>query len=291
MAVDNIIGTGLSGLVGSRIVELLSPKISFEDISRKTGTDITNTQAVLDRISNSKSPVILHLAGKTDVDGAEREKELGKESEAWKINVEGTRNVVSAAKNTRKKLIYVSTDMVFSGDQTEGSKYSEEDTPAPANFYAQTKFEGEKIVRESGISYIILRIAYPYRGSFEKKEYVRIFKSLLEQGKEIKAVADHFFTPTFIDDLAPVLLSLLEKNAEGIFHAVGDEIVSPFMVAQKIAEVFGYSPSLISSTTRAEFFKDRAIRGFNLSLQNDKIKKLGVTLHSLSEGLQIIKTQ
>src|SRR5437879_1088858 len=67
MVIDNIIGTGLSGLVGSRIVELLSPAISFEDVSRKTGTDITNAQAVLDRFSSSSAPIILHLAAKTDV--------------------------------------------------------------------------------------------------------------------------------------------------------------------------------------------------------------------------------
>ncbi|MDE2025069.1 MAG: sugar nucleotide-binding protein, partial [Patescibacteria group bacterium] len=121
-----IIGTGLSGLVGSRIVELLGSTYTFEDVSRKTGTDITSKESVLQRISASSAPIILHLAAKTDVDGSEKEKDLGQNSQAWSINVDGTRHVVDACGQTGKKLIYVSTDMVFSGDQEFGQTYTED---------------------------------------------------------------------------------------------------------------------------------------------------------------------
>src|SRR5258706_2620896 len=115
----NIIGTGLSGLVGSRIVELLGATYSFEDISRKTGTDITNKDAVFERIKNSKAEIVLHLAAKTDVDGCEKEKDLGESGEAWKINVLGTQNIIDACQETKKKLIYISTDMVLYGDKKD----------------------------------------------------------------------------------------------------------------------------------------------------------------------------
>ncbi len=291
MEKTHIIGTGLSGLVGSRITELLGLSYTFEDLSRKTGTDITDKESVLKKIQDSDAPVVLHLAAKTDVDGSEKEKDLGQESEAWKINVLGTQNVVDACKQTGKKIIFVSTDMVFSGDKKLGEKYSEEDAPSPANFYATTKYEAEKVVLQSGIPSVLLRIAYPYRANFEKKEYVRIFISLLSQGKPIKAVSDHYFTPTFIDDIAIVLNTIVQKNILGIFHCVGDESVSPFLVAKSVAKEFGFNEDLITETTRSEFFVDRAIRGFNLSLENDKIKKIGVHLHAFSEGLKEIKSQ
>lgn len=286
-----IIGTGLSGLVGSRIVELLSSEYLFEDISRKTGTDITDKEAVLKRLSESSAPTVLHLAAKTDVDGSETEKDLGQQSEAWNINVGGTQHVVDACRQTGKKLIYISTDMVFSGDQEWGQKYTEEDTPNPQNYYAQTKYEAEKVVLQSRISSIILRIAYPYRANFEKKEYVRVFMSLLAQSKQIKAVADHYFTPTFIDDIPGVLNMLIETDARGIFHCVGDESVSPYIVAKKVAKEFGFSEDLVGETTRAEYFAGKAIRGFNLSLSSARIKQLGASLHSFSQGLEEVKRQ
>lgn len=291
MSKDNILGIGLSGLVGSRIVELLTPSYSFEDVSRKTGTDISNAKNVLQRLQNSSAEYVLHLAAYTNVDGAEQQKELGEESEVWKINVNGTKNVLDACNETGKKLIYISTDMVFDGNQESGSKYSEHDTPNPQNFYAATKYAAEKLVLSSSISSAVLRIAYPYRAQFEKKEYVRIFKWLLEEGKEIKAVDDHYFTPTFIDDIPAVLEKIMQENMTGILHAVGEEYVSPYMVALAVAEKFGLKSYLISPTTRSEFFKEKAIRGFNLSLKSDNISTLGVRMHSFSEGLELIKQQ
>ena len=291
MTNNKIIGVGISGLVGSRIVELLSPLYSFEDVSRKTGTDITKKEDVLSRLQQSNAQTVLHLAAKTDVDGCEKEKELGEKSEAWNINVNGTKNVIEACEATGKKLLYISTDMVFDGNQELTMKYSEEEAPHPLNFYALTKYEAEKLVQQATIPSLILRIAYPYRAQFEKKEYVRMFKWLLEEKSEIKAVDDHYFTPTFIDDLAPVIDAVIRNNVTGILHAVGEEYVSPYMVALAIAQKFNLHSHLISPTTREEYFKDRAIRGFNLSLKSDKMSTLGVRMHSFSEGLEILKQQ
>ena len=286
-----IIGTGLSGLVGSRIVELLSANYEFEDVSRKTGTDVLNADGVYERLQKSESSVVLHLAAYTNVDEAEKEKDLGEKSQAWKINVGGTENVLSACEKLNKKIIYISTDMVFPGTKELPDKYQEDDQRGPVGFYASTKYEAEKIIEKSKCPWIILRIAYPYRANFEKKEYVRVLKWLLEEGREINAVADHYFTPTFIDDLAPVLNTLIQEKATGKFHAGGTEAVSPYIAALKVAETFDLDKNLIRETTRAEFFKDRAPRAYNLSLKNDRIEKFGVRMRSFTQGLAEIKKQ
>ncbi len=288
---DNIVGTGLSGLVGSRIVELLSQKYNFHDLSRKTGTDITDRSSATDKISNSDSNIVLHMAAKTDVDGCEKDKDLKENGEAWKINVLGTENIIEACKSSEKKLIYISTDMVFKGDKSLGQTYSEEETPDPCNWYAQTKYEAEKRIISAGIPFIILRIAYPYRAVFEKKEYVRIFYSLLKDEKEFSAITDNYFTPTFIDDIAVVLQNLIEKNQSGIFHAGGLQTVSPFECANIIAQTFNLDKSLIKSTTREVYFKDRAYRPFNTSLKNARIESLGIQTRSFNEGIQEIRNQ
>lgn len=286
-----ILGTGLSGLVGSRITELLSNKYDFENLSRKTGVDISDSNAVFTRIKDSSSPFVLHLAAYTDVEEAEKEKNLKEESKAWKINVQGTRNIIDACQKLNKKIIYFSTDMVFSGEKELPGKYNEGDQAGPVGWYATTKFLAEQEVEKSTTSWTILRIAYPYRANFEKKEYVRIFKLLLEEGKEIKAVADHYFTPTFIDDLAPVVQVIIEKEVVGKIHAGGEEVVSPCIAAKKVAQVFSLNEKLIVQTTREEFFKNRAPRGYNLSLNNGRIEELGVRMRSFTDGLRVIKEQ
>lgn len=286
-----LLGSGLSGLVGSRIRELLSSQYEFDDLSRKTGIDITNESEVLQRIQDSPSPFILHFAAYTDVEQAEKDKHQGEESVAWKINVGGTRNVVEACNQAEKHLIFLSTDMVFPGDQKLGDRYSEDDVKDPTNLYAQTKYEAEQVITSSRIQWTILRIAYPYRSDFTKNDSVRIFLSKLNKKEPIKAVTDHYFTPTFIDDLAEVIDFFVKEKVTGVFHAGGSQTVSPYEIAMSVAKLFDQDPSLISKTTRAEFFQGRAQRPFNLSLNSDKIGKLGIKLSSLDEGLAAIKKQ
>lgn len=286
-----IIGTGLSGLIGSRMTELLGEEYEFEDMSRKTGADITDASEILRRLQKSDAPIVLHMAAYTNVDGAEEDKELKENSIAWKINVEGTRNALSAAEKTGKRFVHVSTDMVFPGTKNPPERYTEEDATGPVGWYATTKAEAEKIVESASVPWTILRIAYPYHANLQKKSYVTIFKSFLEEGKELHAVADHFFTPTFIDDLADVFRHIFSKNLTGIFHAGGKDSMSPYQIALAVAEVFGLDADLVKQTTRAKFFAGKAPRAFNLSLNSDKIEKLGVRLRGFAEGLEEIKKQ
>lgn len=288
---QEILGIGITGLVGSRIAELLGNKYDFTNLSIETGTDITNPSTLeLIKISSPKS-IVFHLAAKADVDSCEAEKDLGENSDAWKINVEGTRNIVEACREGGKKIIYVSTDFVFDGNKEEGG-YTEEDTPNPINWYAQTKLEGEKIVKNSGLPCIIIRIAYPYRARFDlKKDFVRSMIDKFEKKEKIQAVEDHIMTPTFIDDIAFALDTLIKNNAEGIFHVVGEQFVSPYEAGLLIAKIFGFDQSLVGKTTRENYFKGCANRPFRLALKNDKIQKLGIQMRGLEEGLTEIKKQ
>ena len=287
-----IIGLGLNGLVGSRITELLKDNYDFVSLSRSTGVDITDAQSLTTLKNYKDAKFVLQFSAKTDVDACEKDKALGEEGEAWKINVEGTRSVAEICRELGKKIIYISTDFVFDGEKEKGDSYGEEDSPNPINWYSKTKYEGEKRVEESGAPYIILRLAFPYRAGFEfKKDFVRGIADSLNNGNEVKAITDQIFCPTLIDDIAVVLDALIKNDAMGIYHAVGDEALTPFEASLKIAENFGLDTSLITETTREEFFKDRAPRPFNLHLRNAKIDQLGVKMKGFSEGLLEIKRQ
>jgi len=282
-----ILGTGLRGLVGSRIVELLNTSYEFEF----SDTDITDKEEIQKKIKDSGAEIVLHLAAKTDVDGCEKEKESAQNSDAWKINVEGAENVAKGCLAVGKKIIYISTDFVFDGQNPSEGGYTEEDIPNPVNFYAKTKYEAEKRISEICSDFLIVRIAYPYRASFERTDFMRAILKRLKEKQQVTAVVDHVFMPTFIDDVAFALDILIKNNSQGIFHAVGGQALTPYEAAVLIAKEFDLDASLISETTRAEFFKDRAPRPFKVVLKNDKIGRLGVEMKSFEEGLVQVKSQ
>lgn len=278
-----ILGTGLSGLVGSRIVELLSGKYTFDSSIE----DITDKDLIQKRIKTSDAPIVLHLAAKTDVDGCEEDKEQREQGETWKVNVLGTKNIVDGCLQGRKKLIYISTDFVFDGEKIE--PYTEDDKPNPINWYGKTKHEGEKIISNSGLKFFIARIAYPYRRNFEqKKDFARALIGRLKNNEKVSVIIDHIMTPTFIDDIASALDFLIKNGERGIFHVVGSQFLTPYECATLIAGKLGSNKNLISKTTREEYFKNRAPRPFHLALKNDKIRKLGIKMRTFEEGLEEI---
>ena len=224
-----ILGTGLSGLVGSRIVELLKGRYDFET----SDIDITDRQKIIDKIKSSDAPIVLHLAAKTNVDGCEKDR-----SAVWAVNVVGTQNIVDACQESKKRLIYISTDFVFDGEKT--SEYIEEDTPNPINWYAKTKYEGEKIVQTLSCPWIIARIAYPYRANFERNDFARAILKRLQDQKAVAGVTDHKFSPTFVDDITHALDALIKSESTGIFHVVGSQSLSPYDAGVAIAKTFSF---------------------------------------------------
>jgi dTDP-4-dehydrorhamnose reductase len=300
-----ILATGLTGLIGSRFTELLDEVYEFEHISLSNGTDILDKNAVLEKILSSDASVVIHMAAKANVDGSETDKEKDKqilnletaqerenawreEKTAWAINVYGTQNVIEACQKTNKKIVYISTDFVFDGTKRS---YTEDEKPNPINWYAKTKYEGEKLIQNSGLDYIIVRIAYPYRALFERNDFVRGLIGKLEKSEKLSMVWDHIMVPTFIDDIVNALDILIRTEQKGIFHVVGSQKISPYEAAVKIAKAFDLDDSVISKTTRREYFAGKAPRPFCLYLKNDKISKLGIEMSSFDKGLTEIKNQ
>jgi len=287
---NEIIATGFSGLIGSRLRELLSTEFEITDLSKETGIDITDYDAVKAKLQSSKAQWVWHLAAYTDVQAAEKEQKLGRESLAWKINVEATVNLVNLCRELGKRLLYLSTDYVFAGDEKE--PYSEEDQPSPQGWYAQTKYEGEKAVSELGKYSLIIRTANPYRANpLGKRDFVHKMLDRLRAGQVITAPADQLFMPTWVDDLAMALKVLIENNSFGIYHVAGKSVLSPLVAAQTIAQVFGLDASLVQAIKFTEFMKNRAPFPRYAVLKTAKIGQLGVGLHTFEEGLRCIKEQ
>lgn len=287
-----IILVGGSGLVGSRLKDLLGSEYDIEAYSLGTGFDITRAETLTPLLRLPSGVTVVHLAAKADVDGCEKDRKLEEEGDAWKINVQGAQNVADACIRAGHRMIYVSTDFVFDGESTPEGGYSETDTPNPLNWYGVTKYEGEKKVLATTDTHVILRIAYPYRAVFDEKiDFVRAILSRLQKKEEVMAVTDHLMTPTFVDDIASAVRVIVEHNAEGIYHGVGSSSLSPADAVSSISKIFSTPPPNIREVTRGVFFKDRAPRPFNLTLRNDKIRQLGAAMTTFEEGLAKMNSQ
>jgi dTDP-4-dehydrorhamnose reductase len=279
-----LLGTGLTGLVGSRLVELLSFGHTFVNYSLDTGVDITNRDDITSRIRGVKdAPWVLHLAAYTNVQQAEKDRALGKRSDAWRVNVLATGYIVEACRQTGKRLLYVDTDYAFDGTK---KGYTEEDVPHPLGWYAITKSEGAKRVATLGENGLTIRISNPYRAHpVGKKDFVHKMLERLTEGLTVVAPKDQLFVPTFVDDIAAAIGKLLSIRASGIYHVVGSQAVSPFEAAKRIAQTYDLDSSLVKATTFAQYFANRAPTPQYVVLSNEKIRSLGVSMRSFTEGI------
>lgn len=273
-----VAATGLDGLVGSRVKELLGDKIQLIPLPKET-IDITKKDSVKQALRSIDFDIFLHLAAYTNVDLAEKEKEL-----AWNINVAGTKNVFEVVSSREKKMIYISTDFVFDG---ENAPFTEDSPPHPISYYGMTKYEGEKIVKDHAM---IVRLSYPYRAHYEpKKDIVRSILAVLKDKKQIQGVVDQIITFTFIDDIAHALHHLFFNYTPEVYHVVGKDSLSAYDAIMTIAEVFGLDTSLVSKTTYDEFYKKKAKRPKKGIVKSKK--NVFYPMKSLREGLMEIKKQ
>lgn len=270
--------TGSTGLIGSRIIELLKDKFEFIQILQ-TEVDITNKNSIQNKINSIDFDIFLHLAAYTNVDSAEEQKEL-----AHLINVIGTQNVFDAVVAKNKKFVYISTDFVFDGAHPP---YFEDSTPNPLSYYAQTKLEGEKIVKNKAM---IVRLSYPYRSHYElKKDFVMSLRTALEQKKTLTMVTDSIITPTFVDDIAYSFGYLFENFSNDIFHIVGLDSLSPFDAGLKIAKIFNLNQTFIRPTTYNGYYQNKAKRPQYSEIKSKK--NTFYKMRSFEEGLTEVAKQ
>ena len=306
--------TGLSGLIGSRFNFLLKEKYELVGVSSEE-VNIVDKEKLSVMLDSINPDLILHMAAKTNVDQCEEDKaadnskikNLGlldgenfnlnnvnykdwvEDFSAFAVNVVGTKNIVDWTINNSKKIIYISTDFVFSGDDTPAGGYSEENKTNPVDWYGMTKFLGEEVVRENENS-LVVRIAFPYGYKSEvKTDFVWKLIELMQKGIELKLVSDQLITPTFIDDVVSGLDFLIQQNEKGLINLVGSSSLSSYDAGLIIADTFGFDKSKLSKITNEEFYKDRAKRPFKAVMKNDKLKKLGFSPKTFEEGVALIK--
>ena len=225
----NILITGSNGQLGNemRVLSAAHPAHNyfFTDIEE---LDITDKQAVAAYVAANSIDLIVNCAAYTNVDKAEED-----EATALRINADAL--VVLGSMGVR--VIHISTDYVFSGD--EHLPCRETDPIAPRTAYGRTKYEGEKKLLAVCPDAVILRTAWLY-SSFGNN-FVKTMIRLGQERNELGVVFDQIGTPTYAADLAEAIFTVIEAKVwqPGIYHFTNEGVCSWYDFTIAIHQIYG----------------------------------------------------
>ncbi len=118
---------------------------------------------------------------------------------------------------------------------------TEEEPANPTGVYGVTKLHGEQQIAESGVKALIFRTAWLY--SEYGKNFVKTMLNLTSTKSELKVVFDQVGTPTYAQNLADTIFSIIENRKyegnEGIYHYSNEGVCSWYDFTKMIAEIAG----------------------------------------------------
>ena len=199
--------------------------------------DLTRRSQVL-ALQDDPPDILLNCAAFTNVDGCETQRER-----AMAVNGEGPGLLAELAQKIDALLVHISTDFVFDGHK--GSPYVEDDPPRPLSVYGESKLAGERQILQSGLKkYFIVRTSWLYGAG--GNNFVETIIRLAQERSELKIVADQRGTPTYTEDLATAIFTLLAIPPDsspltpyGIYHYSNAGECSWFDFATEIVHQLG----------------------------------------------------
>ena len=272
----NILITGANGQLGNemRVLSVAHPKHTyfFTDIAE---LDITDKAAVSTFVADNAIDLIVNCAAYTNVDKAEED-----EATAMKINADA----VAILGSQGVKVIHVSTDYVFSGD--EHLPCRESDPVAPRTAYGRTKYEGEKRLLAECPDAVILRTAWLY--SEYGNNFVKTMIRLGNEKEQLGVVFDQIGTPTYAADLAAAIFTVIETPVwhPGIYHFTNEGVCSWFDFTLAIHELAGIKKCQVRPILSEEY-QYKTPRPHYSVLDKSKFKKtFNVTIPHWRDSLK-----
>lgn len=226
--------------------------------------------------------VVIHTAGLTSVEVCEKNPML-----AEHVNVNIARNVALATAQLGIKLVQISTDHLFAGDQ---SFKSEDDIVHPCNIYAETKAKAEQAVQVN-TEVLIIRTNFYGWGPSYRSSFSDVIINSLNAGKEIVLFENVFYTPILVEPLVDAVHDLINMNANGVFNVVSSTRVSKYQFGIMLAKRFAFDENLIKKGLLEDNI-NLVKRPLDMSLSNLKLMNtLGRNIVSLEEQIEILYNQ
>ncbi len=275
MGVDGQLGTDINSYFSAKGLEVVG-LVGLKEI------DITDPVKCDSILRDIDPDLIINTAAFLNVDLCEDEI-----MSAFKVNVEGVKNLSKICVDMSIPLMHFSTDYVFDGSKDE--PYTEEDCASPLSIYGMSKLSGEKVIKYMLEKYYIIRLCglYGYTCSIGKGNvnFVETMLSLGNKGKKVKVIEDQVCTPTSTKDVAEKLFELVQTEHYGIYHMTNTGSCSWYEFACEIFRLSGINVDI--SPISSEEFGAKARRPSYSILDNTKLKKIGIKdLRSWKEALK-----
>ena len=233
------------------------------------GLDLTDEEKTRKVIAEEEIDAIIHCAAWTAVDAAE---EPENQAIVERINGEVPGVLARIMKERDGKMLYLSTDYVFSGEGTE--PWSPDETNfSPINFYGKTKLMGEERIREVLEKYFIVRIAWVF--GLNGKNFIKTMLKVGKNHEEVRVVNDQIGNPTYTLDLAELLVDMICTEKYGNYHATNEgDYISWYDFTKEIYRQAGLKTKVIPVSTE-EYGLSKAKRPKNSRLDKKKLRQQG----------------
>ncbi len=235
----------LQGLLpGSSLYGLRPPDSKIPDSDNVSSFCITE-RLKLERIRKKFKPThVIHCAGVCDLDVCEERPEW-----AHAINVQGTMAVVDVFGNDIP-ILYMSTDLVFSGDNVPAGGYTEDNEPDPVNIVGKTFASAETYVQQC-YEHCIIRLGLPLGDSIiGKKGAIDWIESRFRRNLPVTLFYDEYRSCISCDEISTMTVAVLTQKLRGLFHLGGERRWSLYDIGKYVLEKGRYSADLLNGIMR-----------------------------------------
>lgn len=264
--------TGSNGQLGRALARTFTDAELY--LGRHDTEDITQPK-MIQTIWDFKPDVVIHAAAMRDVDACEL-----KPDQAFLVNEQGTSHVAEGARRAGVVMVFVSTDYVYDGSKE--TPYTETDPTNPINLYGQSKLAGEQATREGTDRWLIVRTSWLY--GHGRKNFVANILKWAKTQPVLRLVKDKVGSPTYAQDLAQAIRHLIEKQAQGIYHACGEGACTWVEYGQEILKIAGIEKEIVPIAF--EELRHPAKRPSYSVLNNAKLNKIGFPMRPWSIALR-----
>lgn len=284
-----ILITGGSGLIGQYLnIELSKHHEILTLFNKHEGNCKEYSFSKLDITDNDKlqavfkafgPQVVIHTAAVSSP--AQADRLLPERVED--ININTTKFLAELCHQTKTKLLYFSTDLVYDGDQssylTESAKLN------PLSLYAKTKLEGERAIKNTFFNYVIVRHALTFGyGLHHSTNHFMQTICRLKEGEKVSLYTDQFRSPVSLNDSARMIRELLEKDIRGeIINLGGNRKLSRYELVEIAVERLGLNKDMLKKSKMESSNLKYKVK--DVSLNIDKLKSYGIVPKSLEESI------
>lgn len=276
---NTVLITGAQVFFASRFIKYYEQKYNVIGLNH-SNLDITDEKETIKTIIKYKPDNVIHCAALSDTSLCQINPER-----SYNINVKGSINIAKGCLEAKAKLIYLSSDQVYNGNNEVGP-YNEDCNALPNTVYGNHKMQAEKGIREIMDNIVILRLTWlfglPERYTKVNSNIVwNVVKAALKN-ESIKLPSKEYRGITYVYDLIENFDKIIHLN-KGIYNAGSENDLSTYEIGEIVLSKMGLAPRIKEILVKdIEKYK---MQTRDLRISNDKLKNLNIILLILRKQL------